>query len=77
MDLCVPQLKKPGSDYVPEILVSLDRYGNTSSTSHFVVMDDYMKKGLIKPGSRVLFMIMASGIILGAVSATFGDFKVH
>lgn len=73
MDLCVPLLKNQDTDYVPEVLVSLDKVGNTSSTSHFVVMDDYLKRGVIKKGSRILNLVMASGIILGTVSVTLGE----
>lgn len=73
MDLCIPLLKNQKTDYVPEILISLDKVGNTSSTSHFVVMDDYLKRGVIKKGARILNLVMASGIILGTVSVTLGD----
>lgn len=72
MDQCLPLLLKKGT-YMPDILVSLDKVGNTSSTSHFVVMDDYINRGVIKKGARILNLVMASGIILGVVSVTLGD----
>ncbi|RLP52725.1 MAG: 3-oxoacyl-ACP synthase [Ketobacter sp.] len=58
---------------IPHICVSLDKFGNTSSTSHFVVLDDQMRQGIIKPGDNVLMLILASGIILGAASVTVGN----
>ncbi|MDJ0765353.1 MAG: 3-oxoacyl-[acyl-carrier-protein] synthase III C-terminal domain-containing protein [Myxococcota bacterium] len=76
VEACIPVVSKDGSDYFPEVVISLDRYGNTSSTSHFVALYDYIKQGKIQPGARILFLIMASGIMLGAVAATIGDIKV-
>ena len=76
LDLCIPQFKKSEDDKFPTALISLDRVGNTSSTSHFVVMDDYIRKGTIKPGDNILCLVLASGIILGAVSAKLGHLEV-
>ena len=64
-------------DSVPETLISVDKYGNTSSTSHFIVLHEYLKEGRIKKGSRILFLVMASGIILGALSVTIGKMEVN
>ena len=58
---------------IPNICVSLDRYGNTSSTSHFVVLSDYLKQGIIQPGQRVLMLVLASGIVLGIASVKIGQ----
>lgn len=58
---------------LPETCITLDRHGNTSSTSHFVVLDDYLKQGKIKAGDRVLMLVLASGIIMGVVSITIGQ----
>ncbi|MGD9007039.1 MAG: 3-oxoacyl-[acyl-carrier-protein] synthase III C-terminal domain-containing protein [Desulfobacteraceae bacterium] len=77
MDLCIPLFRKGPSDYFPEVLVSLDRYGNTSSTSHFVVLHDYLERGKIKPGAHIFFIVMASGIILGIVPVTLGNLEVN
>jgi 3-oxoacyl-[acyl-carrier-protein] synthase-3 len=77
MDLCVPMFRKPPSDYFPEVLISLDRYGNTSSTSHFVVLYDYLKQGKIKPGARIFNIVIASGIIFGIVPVTIGNLEVN
>lgn len=67
LDLCTQHLGE-----LPNICVSLDRFGNTSSTSHFVVMEDYISRGEFKPGQRLLMMVLASGIILGLVSVRLG-----
>lgn len=77
MDLCFPLFRKHPSDYFPEVLVSLDRYGNTASTSHFVVLYDFLGQGKIKPGARIFFIVMASGIILGIVPVTLGNLEVN
>jgi 3-oxoacyl-[acyl-carrier-protein] synthase-3 len=77
MDLCVPLFRKPSSDYFPEVLISLDKYGNTSSTSHFVVLYDYIEQGKIRPGARILNIVIASGIILGIVPVTLGNLEVN
>lgn len=76
LELCVPLFQKEGNPYFPETLISLDKYGNTSSTSHFVVLYDYLQQGKIKPGSRVLFIILASGLMMGIVAATIGHMEV-
>lgn len=62
---------------IPEILISLNDFGNTSTTSHFVVLHDYIKKGKIKEGSNVLFFILASGIVIGFVLAKIGKLEVN
>lgn len=58
---------------IPETCVSLDRFGNTSSTSHFVVLNDYLQRGEIKPGDRILMLVLASGIVLGIASVKIGQ----
>lgn len=77
MDLCIPMFRKHPSDYFPEVLVSLDRYGNTASTSHFAVLYDYLERGKIKPGAHILFLVMASGIIMGIMPVTLGNLEVN
>jgi 3-oxoacyl-[acyl-carrier-protein] synthase III len=62
---------------IPDVLTSLDRYGNTASTSHFVVLHDHMSEKKIKERSRVLFIGIASGIVLGYVSATMKNLELQ
>ena len=58
---------------IPNTCVALDRFGNTSSTSHFVVLNDFMERGEIKPGQKVLMLVMASGIVLGVAAVKVGN----
>jgi 3-oxoacyl-[acyl-carrier-protein] synthase-3 len=57
---------------MPKELYSVDEYGNTATTSHFVVLYNKIKEGIIKPGARVLMVINASGIVIGCISITIG-----
>ncbi|MBW2638158.1 MAG: 3-oxoacyl-ACP synthase [Deltaproteobacteria bacterium] len=61
---------------MPEALFSLQEYGNTASTAHFVVLYNSLKEKIIKEGSRVGFHAFASGITFGFISATIGALKV-
>ena len=61
---------------LPEMLHSLEECGNTSSTSHFVVLYQALQQGLVKPGMKLLLVPAASGIVTGCVSVTIGDLKV-
>lgn len=77
MELCLPLMQSSaGSGHEPEVLFSVGEFGNTASTSHFVVLYDKLKKGKIKPGSRILPIALASGIILGAMLITLGNLEV-
>lgn len=62
-------------DVLPEALISLDKFGNTSSTSHFVVLHDHLSRKHLKKNSKVLFLALASGIVVGFVSATIGKLE--
>lgn len=68
MELCEP-LFSP----FPEVCTSIDEFGNTSSTSHWVVLDQYRQKGRFEPGEKVLLMALASGLVLGCVTMTFEE----
>ncbi|MFD3510263.1 3-oxoacyl-ACP synthase III family protein [Nocardia sp. NPDC058666] len=52
----------------PESLTVLEKYGNTASTSHFVALHDHLKRGTITPGSTVLIVPSASGMVYGHMS---------
>jgi 3-oxoacyl-[acyl-carrier-protein] synthase-3 len=58
---------------VPETLVSVDNFGNTASTSHFLVLCKHLEDQRLGKGSRVLFLALASGITIGFLSATVGE----
>lgn len=54
---------------MPESLAVLNEYGNTSSTSHFMVLHDQLEKKKYKPGAKVLFVPAGSGFVTGFMSA--------
>jgi len=59
-----------------EVPVIVDRFGNTASTSHFVVLHRLLQEGKIKPWQKVLILAQASGIILGSFCFTIGKLEV-
>ena len=61
---------------LPEMLHSLEECGNTSSTSHFVVLYQAIQQGLVQPGTKLLLVPAASGIVTGCISVTIGNLKV-
>ena len=61
---------------LPEMLHSLEDCGNTSSTSHFVVLYQALQQGLVHKGTKLLLVPAASGVVTGCVSVTLGDLKV-
>jgi len=65
-------------DYANRILISkyIEKFGNTASTSNFLVLSQALKEGLIKRGDKVLLLIQASGIVLGIISVKIGEIKV-
>jgi len=69
------ELCKRHLEVLPEILVSIDKFGNTASTSHFVVLHDHLSRKSLKKNSKIFFMALASGIVIGFVSATIGKLE--
>jgi 3-oxoacyl-[acyl-carrier-protein] synthase-3 len=61
-----------GSDPVPPV-VTVDHYGNTASTTHFVALADELSAGRVRAGDRVALFAQASGLELGVVLATVDD----
>ena len=55
------------------VVYNLEELGNTSSTTHFLALHRCLEEGQIKPGERVLFLIFASGVVVGAAVATLDD----
>lgn len=60
---------------MPEPLNVIEKYGNTSTTSHFVVLHDHLRRGSIPPGSKVLMVPAASGVVTGYLSATISTLE--
>jgi 3-oxoacyl-[acyl-carrier-protein] synthase-3 len=49
------------------MVVNVEDFGNTSSTTHFVALHRLLSEGRIRPGERVLLLALASGLEIGVV----------
>lgn len=49
------------------VVVNLPRLGNTASTSHILALYQILREGRVKKGDRVLLLIFASGLVIGAM----------
>jgi 3-oxoacyl-[acyl-carrier-protein] synthase III len=54
-------------------VVTVDRYGNTASTTHFVALVEELEAGRLHPGERVALVALASGLEIGVVMFTVDD----
>lgn len=52
------------------IVVNLQEYGNTASTSHFLALYRYLDERLFRPGEKLMFIALASGLIIGVLIFT-------
>lgn len=50
-----------------KVCVNLNKYGNTSSASIPICLDEYIKNGKIKPGDLALFVGFGGGLSYGSV----------
>jgi len=55
------------------LVVNLEEYGNTASTSHFLAMYVWLKEQRFKPGERILLIALASGVVIGVVTFTMDE----
>ncbi|QIS18880.1 3-oxoacyl-ACP synthase [Nocardia terpenica] len=55
---------------MPQSLTVLSEYGNTASTSHFLVLHEHLAQQRIPRGSKVLLIPEASGVVSGHLAAT-------
>ena len=55
-----------GSPKQPAV-VTVDQFGNTASTTHFVALYELMRNGQLHPGERVALLALASGLEIGVV----------
>ncbi|MEV6325363.1 3-oxoacyl-[acyl-carrier-protein] synthase III C-terminal domain-containing protein [Nocardia sp. NPDC051787] len=55
---------------MPQALNVLHDYGNTASTSHFLVLHEHLRQQKIPKGSKILMIPAASGIVSGYLAAT-------
>lgn len=59
---------------VPDVVrCRAERYGNTTTTSHFVVLHELLREGLARQGDNVLLVSGASGIVISHVTLTLDD----
>ncbi|MBC7301026.1 MAG: 3-oxoacyl-ACP synthase [Nocardia sp.] len=61
---------------IPPDLNVIDKYGNTSTTSHFIVLHDQLAEQSIDAGSKILMVPAASGVVAGFLSTTISSLKV-
>ena len=73
---------RKGMDEVCEVLgdaprhkavVTVDRYGNTASTTHFVALVEELRAGRLHAGDRVVLVALASGLEIGFVLFTVDE----
>jgi 3-oxoacyl-[acyl-carrier-protein] synthase-3 len=55
------------------VVVNVEEYGNTASTTHFVALDRYLREGRFKKGDRVMLLSFASGLEIGMVIFVVGE----
>lgn len=56
-----------------DAVITVDRYGNTASTTHTVALVEELKAGNIKPGETVALIALASGLEIGIVLLTLDE----
>ncbi|MGH8977440.1 MAG: 3-oxoacyl-ACP synthase III family protein [Acidimicrobiia bacterium] len=54
-------------------VVTVDQFGNTASTTHFVALYQYLQDGLMREGERVALLALASGLEIGTVIFTVDE----
>jgi 3-oxoacyl-[acyl-carrier-protein] synthase III len=59
------------------VVVNLEEYGNTSSTTLFLALHKYLAERRIHQGDRVMLLALASGIEIGMAVFTVGDQVEH
>ena len=55
------------------VVVTVDEYGNTSSTTHFVALRKYLREQRFTRGERVMLISFASGLEVGVVIFPVGE----
>lgn len=49
------------------VVENITQRGNTASTTHFVALYEYLRKGQLKKGDRVVLLSLASGLEIGVL----------
>jgi 3-oxoacyl-[acyl-carrier-protein] synthase-3 len=55
------------------LVVTVDRYGNTASTTHVVALVEELEAGRLHAGDRVALLALASGLEIGVVLFTVDE----
>jgi 3-oxoacyl-[acyl-carrier-protein] synthase-3 len=55
------------------VVITVDEFGNTASTTHFVALRKYLNEGRFREGDRVLLLSLASGLEVGIVIFRVGE----
>ncbi|MGZ4605516.1 MAG: 3-oxoacyl-ACP synthase III family protein [Blastococcus sp.] len=55
------------------VVITVDEFGNTASTTHFVALWKYLTEGRFRPEDRILLLSLASGLVVGVVIFTVGE----
>lgn len=53
--------------------IVVNRYGNTSTTSHFIALHDLLLQGQLKNHQNVVLLTGASGMVIGTATLTLDD----
>jgi 3-oxoacyl-[acyl-carrier-protein] synthase III len=59
------------------VVINLEEYGNTSSTTLFVALHKYLEEQRLRKGDRVMLLALASGIEIGIAIFTIDDQVDH
>ncbi len=60
-----------------DAVITVDRYGNTASTTHTVALVEELEAGHIRPGETVALIALASGLEIGVVLLTLDEDLVN
>ena len=56
-----------------DAVITVDRYGNTASTTHTVALVEELEARHIRPGETIALIALASGLEIGIVLLTLDD----
>ncbi len=62
-----------GTELPDHFLCCAEEYGNTTTTSHFLALHEFILRGRIQPGQNLLFVSGASGIVITHATYTLDD----
>jgi 3-oxoacyl-[acyl-carrier-protein] synthase-3 len=60
-----------------DAVITVDRYGNTASTTHTVALIEELEAGHIQPGETIALIALASGLEIGIVLLTLDQTVVN